>query len=82
MKQHLQKIHHHAKKAHEHIKRHGKWYIYGHILAASAIFSLALNSQSRSDASIDNSLCIQDFSAMNMVLEYDYTAPKKDVILK
>lgn len=82
MKQHLQKIHHHAKKAHEHIKRHGKWYIYGHILAASAIFSLALNSQSRSDASIDNSLCVQDFSTMNMVLEYDYTTPKKDVLLK
>lgn len=82
MKQHLQKIHHHAKKAHEHIKRHGKWYIYGHILAASAIFSLILNSHSQSDASVDASLCVQDFSAMNMVLEYDYTAPKKDVILK
>jgi hypothetical protein len=93
MKQHFQNIHHHVKKAHEHIKkhtkkahehlkRHGKWYIYGHILAASVIFSVALNSHSRSDASVDTSLCTQDFSAMNMVLEYTYTAPKKDVMLK
>ncbi|AHB41134.1 hypothetical protein P148_SR1C00001G0329 [candidate division SR1 bacterium RAAC1_SR1_1] len=93
MKQHFQNIHYHVKKAHEHIKkhtkkahehlkRHGKWYIYGHILAASAILSIFLNSNSKSDASFDNTLCTQDFSSMNMTLEYDYTEAKKNVMLK
>lgn len=94
MKQHLKKIHHHVniihehikkhtKNAHEHVKKHGKWYIYGHILAASAIFSLMLNYNSNSSAAnIDAPMCTETYNSSSIVLDYIYTDPKKDIILK
>lgn len=94
MKQHLQTIHHHVKKihehlkrhaktAHEHVKKHGKWYIYGHVLAASAVLSFMLNyNTSSSAANIDAPVCSDTYNMSDVLLEYTYTDAKKDVILK
>lgn len=82
---HARTVHHHVKKhaknVHTHVKRHGKWYMYGHLMAAAVIAHIMITANNGSFAANKGPVCSDVHATSNIVLDYDYTDPKKDVIL-